>query len=330
MDHPLHVIPLVDIQAARARTAGIALRTPLVRFNVDESPCEIYLKLENLQPIGSFKLRGAANALMRASPEAIKNGVYTASAGNMAQGLAWNAQRLGIRCDVVVPDHAPQTKLDAIERLGARIIKVPFDRWWTVLIEHRYPGLSGYFVHPVCNRDVIAGNGVIGLEVLEDLPSVNAIVVPFGGGGLSAGIGSAVKACGPDIKVFGAEVETAAPLAASIAVGRPVSIEYQASFVDGIGGKSLLDDMWPVIRAVLAGSLVVNLEQVAECIRLLIQRNRVVAEGAGAASAAAALQGGAGTGKVVCIVSGGNINASTLGRILLHACTVRTVKEIAK
>jgi threonine dehydratase len=313
---PSH-IPLSEIEAARARTAGVALRTPLIRLNIEDTPCEIYLKLENLQAIGSFKLRGAANALMVAAPEVLKGGVYTASAGNMAQGVAWNARRLGIGCDVVVPDHAPQAKLDAIERLGAHITKVPFDRWWAVLVEHRFAELSGHFIHPVSNRDVIAGNGVIGLEVLEDLPEVDAIVVPYGGGGLSAGIGSAVKASRPNVNVFGVEVATAAPLAASMAAGRPVSIDYRASFVDGIGGKSLLAEMWPLVSAVLAGSLVVSLEQVADAIRFLVQRNRVVAEGAGAASVAAAMLGMAGKGKVVCIVSGGNINASTLGRILL-------------
>jgi threonine dehydratase len=317
MASPLSPVPLEEIEAARERTAGVALRSPLVRLNVDDAPCEIYLKLENLQAIGSFKLRGAANALMVAAPEILKDGVYTASAGNMAQGIAWNARRLGIGCNVVVPDHAPQAKLDAIERLGARITKVPFDRWWTVLVEHRFAELSGYFIHPVSNRDVIAGNGVIGLEILEDLPEVDAIVVPYGGGGLSAGIGSAVKARGANIKVFGVEVATATPLTASLAADRPVSIDYQASFVDGIGGKSLLAEMWPVVSAMLAGSLVVSLEQVAESIRLLVQRNRVVAEGAGAASVAAALSGAAGKGKIVCIVSGGNINSSILARILL-------------
>lgn len=310
-------IPLGEIEAARARTAGIALRTPLIRLNHDEAPCEIYLKPENLQPIGSFKLRGAANAMTVAAPEALKAGVYTASAGNMAQGVAWNARRLGIGCDVVVPSHAPQAKLEAIERLGARVTKVSFDRWWTVLVEHGFAELSGYFIHPVSNREVIAGNGVIGLEILEDLPDVDAIVVPYGGGGLSAGIGSAVRARRPDVKVLGVEVETAAPLAASLAAGRPMSVGYRATFVDGIGGKSLLTEMWPLVSSVLSGSRVVSVGQVAEAVRLLVQRNRLVAEGAGAASVAAAMQGLAGKGKVVCVVSGGNINASTLGRILL-------------
>jgi threonine dehydratase len=215
-----------------------------------------------------------------------------------------------------VPDHAPQSKLDAIERLGARVIKVPFDRWWDILVQHRFPELSGHFIHPVSDARVIAGNGVIALEILEDLPDVDAIVVPYGGGGLSSGIASAVKALRPQARVFGCEVETAAPLAASFAAGRPMSIEYRPSFVDGIGGKTLLAEMWPLVSTLLAGALTVSLDEVANAIRVLAKRNHVIAEGAGAAPVAAALRGVAGASKVVCVVSGGNINMSTLTQIL--------------
>jgi threonine dehydratase len=310
-------IPLHDIEAARARTAHAVQRTPLVRLNVENAASEIYLKLENLQPIGCFKIRGASNAVLLAPEDERRSGVYTASAGNMAQGVAWCARQLGLRCDVVVPDHAPQAKLDAIERLGARIVKVPFDRWWEILVQHRFAELSGHFIHPVSDARVIAGNAVIGLEILEDLPDVDAIVVPYGGGGLSSGIASAVKALRPQTRVFGCEVETAAPLAASFAAGRPMSIEYQPSFVDGIGGKSLLAEIWPLVSTLLAGALTVSLDEVAEAIRLLAKRNHVIAEGAGAASVAAALRGIAGARKVVCVVSGGNINMSTLTKILM-------------
>ncbi len=309
-------IPIEEIRAARQRIAGAAVRTPLLRLHVEDAPGEIWLKLENLQPIGSFKLRGAANALACANPEDLAAGVYTASAGNMAQGVAFVAQRRGFDCAVVVPDHAPATKLAAIERLGGRVVKVPFAEWWEVIVTHRFEGLEGHFIHPVCDPAVIAGNGTIGLEILEDLPEVDTVVVPYGGGGLSCGIACAIRASKPDTRVFAAEVATAAPLAASLAAGVPTNIDYKASFVDGIGGKSVLAEMWPLVRKVIAGSLVVTLDQVAAAIRLLVERSRVVAEGAGAASVAAALNGSVGAGKVVCVVSGGNLDTSVLQSIL--------------
>jgi threonine dehydratase len=251
-----------------------------------------------------------------APPEALSRGVYTASAGNMAQGVAWNARRLGIPCTVVVPDHAPRAKLDAVERLGGRVVKVPLDRWWQVLADHEYPGIEGLFIHPVADRAVIAGNGTIGLEILEDLPDVDAVLVPWGGGGLSCGIASAVRALSPSAKVFACEVETAAPLAASLAAGHPVAVDYVPSFVDGIGARGLLPEMWPLAQGLLAGSLVVSLEQTAAALRLIVERARVVAEGAGAVPVAAALAGGGGARRIVCVVSGGNIDADRLASIL--------------
>jgi threonine dehydratase len=294
----------------------VAVRTPLVRLNAGEGPADIYLKLENLQPIGSFKLRGAGNAMLAANPARLADGVYTASAGNMAQGVAWVAHYLGIPCSVIVPDSAPATKLEAIERLGGTVVKVPYDRWWRVIMEHEYPGIRGLFVHPVADPAVIAGNGTIGLEILEDLPDVAAIVVPFGGGGLSSGIASAAKARRPEVRVFAAEVETAAPLTASLAAGRAVAIERTPSFVDGIGGKSILEEMWPLVSRLLDGALVVTLRQIVDAIRLMVERTRVVAEGAGGAAVAAALAGKAGGGKVVCVVSGGNIDTDKLMAVL--------------
>lgn len=307
---------LADVEEARRRLTGTVLRTPLVRLPDVADGTELYLKLENLQPIGSFKLRGAGNAMAMASPSELQRGVYTASAGNMAQGVAWNARRLGIPCTCVVPDHAPDAKLEAIARLGGEVLAVPFEEWWKVIVESDYPGLDGVFVHPVSDPAVMAGNGTIGLEILEDLPEVQSVVVPYGGGGLSCGIASALRERGSEAKVYAAEVDTAAPLGAALAADRPVEIDYTPSFVDGIGSSSVLGDMWPLARRLIDESIVVTLAEVEEAIRLLSGRARVVAEGAGAASVAAALGGRAGPGPVVCVVSGGNIDPSKLSAIL--------------
>jgi threonine dehydratase len=312
----LEPVPLEDVRAARERLKGAVLRTPLVRLSVDDAPAEIHLKLECLQPIGSFKLRGAGNALLAADPGRLREGVYTASAGNMAQGVAWWARRLGVPCTAIVPEHAPETKLRAIERLGGRVVKVSFERWWQVLVERSYPGMQGVFVHPVSDGAVMAGNATIGLELLEDLPDVDAVLVPFGGGGLSCGIASALRAMAPGVRVFACEVESAAPLSASLRAGAPLGIQAVPSFVDGIGGRSVLEEMWPLARVLLDASLVVTLDAVASAIRLLAERNRVVAEGAGATPVAAALAGLGGSGRVACIVSGGNIDAAKLAAIL--------------
>jgi threonine dehydratase len=308
-------IPLEEIQEARRRIAGAAVRTPLVRVALDTGR-EVHLKLETLQPIGSFKVRGSGNAMAKASRQSLSSGVYTASAGNMAQGVAWNARRLGIPCTVIVPDHAPAAKLSAVERLGARIVRLPFARWWQVLLDHGYPGMEGLFIHPVSDPDVIAGNGTIGLEILEDLPDAETIYVPYGGGGLSTGIACAVRSLRPSARVFACEVETAAPLAAALAEDSPVTIPYRASFVDGIGASGLLPEMWPLARAVLAGSVVSTLAEIARAVAWLATRARVVAEGAGAASVAAAEKHGATGGPIVCVVSGGNIDAEKLATIL--------------
>jgi threonine dehydratase len=312
---PLEVT-IDDVRAAARRIGDAVLRTPLVRLGVEGPGAEIWLKLENLQPIGSFKLRGASNAMLAAPRAALERGVWTASAGNMAQGVAWQARRMGVPCTVVAPDHAPAVKLEGVERLGARVVRIPFDAWFQILATHSYPGLEGFFVHPVSDAAVIAGNGTIGLEIMDQLPQVDAIVVPYGGGGLSSGIATAVRSVAPGVQVYASEVETAAPLAASLAAGKPVRVPYQASFVDGIGSPFVLDEMWPLVRQLLAGSLVCSLEEVAAAVRLLVERNRVVAEGAGASSVAAALAGRAGTGRVVCVVSGGNLDPKKLAVIL--------------
>jgi len=315
---PVSPVSIDDIRAARERIAGAALRTPLVRWNGESPPgVEIFLKLECLQPIGAFKIRGAVNALAAADPDRIAGGVYTASAGNMAQGVAWAARRLGVPATAIVPESAPAAKTRAIERLGATVEKRPFDAWWRVLAEHGSPERRDFFVHPVSDPAVISGNGTIGLEIVEDLPDVDAVLVPYGGGGLSSGIACALRALRPRARVFAAEVETAAPLAPSLAAGEPTAPSYAASFVDGIGSKGLLPEMWPIVRELLAGSITVSLAETAAAIRLLVERHRVVAEGAGGAAVAAALTGKAGPGKVVAVVSGGNIDPEKLATILV-------------
>ena len=238
------------------------------------------------------------------------------STGNMAQGVAWHARRLRIPCTVIVPDHAPETKLAAITRLGGKFIKVPFDEWWRVIVTRQYADLEGLFVHPVSDAAVIAGNGTIGLEILEDLPDVDTILVPYGGGGLSCGIAVAIRALKPEVKVYGCEVETAAVLAAALAAGGPVTIDYTPSFVDGIGSRGVLEEMWPLAQSLLDGSIVMSVSDVAEAVRTLAERNRVIAEGAGATPVAAALSDRMkGSGKIACVVSGGNIDFGKLVKI---------------
>ncbi len=312
---PIEPLTLEEVREARDRIAESVVRTPLIRLQVD-APAEIHLKLETLQPIGSFKLRGALNAMRLLPPGALAEGVYTASAGNMAQGVAWGARELGIACTVIMPESAPRTKLDAVRRLGATIVSLPYDEWWRTLAEHGRAGIRGAFIHPVADRGVMAGNGTIGLEILEDLPDASAVLVPFGGGGLVAGIGTAVRALSPATKMFGCEVTTAAPLSASLDAGEPMSVSRTASFVDGIGSGSVLPEMWPSLQRVLSGALVASLDEVRNAVRLLVERARVVAEGAGATPVAAALSGRAGTGKLVCVVSGGNIDSRTLIELL--------------
>ena len=302
------MIPLEEIRRARERLGDSVLRTPLVRF--DE---HVWLKLENLQPIGSFKLRGALSAVRAASPSELAGGVVTASAGNMAQGVAWAAREAGVRATIIAPDAAPRAKLDAVERLGGEILSVPHEVWWQTMVDRRYDGVEGLFVHPVEDDAVMAGNGTIGLELCEDLAEFDEVIIPWGGGGLTTGIASAVKALRPGVRVVTAEPEPAAPLAASLRAGEPTEIEFTASFVDGAGGRALLPTMWEHARELVDEAVAVPLDDVRDAVRLLAGRARVVAEGAGALALAAA-QGR--EGQVVCIVSGGNIDAGVLAEIL--------------
>jgi threonine dehydratase len=310
------VIELAAIEAARERISGAAIRTPLVRLPLEDAPAEIYLKLENLQPISSFKIRGATNAVLLAPASARAKGLVTASAGNMAQGVAWAARTLGVPATIAVPEHAPEAKLAAIARLGGKVLKLPYDDWWNVIVTSHVDGAEGLFVHPVQDPGVMAGNGTIGLEILEDLPGPDTVVIPYGGGGLTAGIASAIKALRPETKIFTAEPETGAALAAALAAGHPVDVDYQASFVDGAGSRRVLDSMWPLVRPLVDGAVAVGISEAAAAVRLLAERARVIAEGAGALALAAALSGRAGSGRIVCVVSGGNINLGKLAEIL--------------
>jgi threonine dehydratase len=308
---------LADIRAAVERLRGHAVRTPLLQFDSDP---QVWLKLENLQPIGSFKLRGALNRMRSLGASDLADGVFTASAGNMAQGVAYAARLLGVPASVVVPDGAPATKLEAIERLGASILKVPYEEWWDTMRTRKREGMRGVFVHPFADVDVMAGNGTIALEVLEDLPDVDTILVPWGGGGLACGIAAAVRALNPSVRVYACEVEGAAPLTASLAAGAPVAIENRKSFIDGIGGRGVFPEMWPLAQSLVSGAFTTSVADVATAVRLLAQRARVVAEGAGATPVAIARAGLAGVSprprRVACIVSGGNIDASVLAGIL--------------
>jgi threonine dehydratase len=310
------VIALAEIEAARERIADIAVRTPLIRLHHEDAPAEIYLKLETLQPIGAFKIRGALNAIRTAAPEDRARGLVTASAGNMAQGVAWAARELGLPARIVVPDHAPQAKVRAIERLGGEVIKVPYDDWWRAIVESRFEGIEGLFVHPVQDEPVMAGNGTIGLEILEDVRDPDAVVVPFGGGGLITGVGSAIRALSPRTKIYAAEPATGAALSGALKTGGPETVEYQPSFVDGAGSRRVLDTMWPRVSELVDDSFAVSIDEAAAALRTIAERVHVIAEGAGALATAAALAGHAGAGKVICIVSGGNIDPDTVADIL--------------
>jgi threonine dehydratase len=311
-------ITLAQVEQARRNIHPVALRTPLVRCNAQAS-ADVFLKLENLQPIGSFKIRGAANVMALTPREQLARGVLTASAGNMAQGVAFCAQRMGIPATIVAPETAPTTKIRAVERMGGRVIQVPFAEWWRTFETRSYPGVDATFIHAFDDPHVMAGNGTIALELLEDLADLDAVVIPWGGGGLSCGIAAVLRARVPKVKVYAAEIETAAPLAPSLAAGEPRNGEYQPSFVDGIGGKMVFPNMFARARRLLDGSLVVTLKEAAHAMKLVAERNRIIAEGAAACAVAAALSGRAGSGKVVAIVSGGNIDLDKFAQIVSAA-----------
>jgi threonine dehydratase len=317
---PTRRIPLAAVRDAASAIYAAAVRTPLVRAELPASPGvatpDLYLKLEVLQPIGSFKIRGAYNVIRQLPADVLSQGVWTVSAGNAAQGVALAARKAGARCSVMVIDTAPQTKINAIERLGADIVRATYDECWRTVETHRSDRMTGYFVHPFDDDRFIAGNGTAALEILADLPDVDAIVAPIGGGGLLAGIAAAARELKPSTKIYAAEPETAAPLSVSLAAGRPLYFEnWTASFVDGAGGKSVIETMWPLLSQV-DGSVVVSLEAVARAMKLTAERCHVIAEGAAGCAIAAALSGRCGSGKVVAVVSGGNIDLSKFASVV--------------
>jgi threonine dehydratase len=307
---------LDEVRAAQQRTRGNAIRTPLVRFAWEDAPAEIFLKLELLQPIGSFKLRGANNAMEAASKRELADGVWTASAGNMAQGVAWSARKLGVPCTVVVPDTAPETKIRAVKRLGGKVITVTIEEWLHVFRTRHRDGMTGIFVHPYSDPYVMAGNGVIAIELFEDQPEIDTILVPWGGGGLCCGIAAAAKALKPSVRVIAVEISTGAPLKPSLAAGQPLEADFTPNFVDGIGNAFINEEMFKLAQQLVDDVIVVTPDETAEALRRMIERNHVVAEGAGAVAAAAALTGKAGSGKIACIVSGGNIDFPRIATIV--------------
>jgi len=317
MIDPVRPIELQDIEAARERIADTVLRTPLVRLDLGSDAPEVWLKLENLQPTNAYKIRGATNAVARLSDEERAKGVWTISAGNAGQGVAYAARQFGISSSVVAIETAPQTKLDRMRTLGAKIVPVSYEQAWVAAEAHAFEGLDGTFVHPFDNYDFIAGHATMGLEILEDLPNVRTVIAAIGGGGLITGVGSAIKATAPHVKVLGAEPETAAPYALSLREGSPQRFtDWEASFVDGAGGKSVTERMWERMRPVTDGTITVTLGQTREAMRLIAEKSRTIAEGAGALSLAAALTGGAGEGPIVCVVSGGNIDLGKFAELV--------------
>jgi threonine dehydratase len=305
---PVRPVSLDDIRAARERIAGVITRTPLVRLLHDVAGApEIWLKLENLQPINAFKLRGAANAVALLGAEERRRGVWTISAGNAGQGVAYAARAAGVPCTVVVIETAPDTKLERMRALGAKLVKAPFDACWNAMEDRAFPGVEGTFVHPFDDHDFIAGNATVALEILEDLPSVKTVISAIGGGGLISGIGSTMRNLAPQVRVLGAEPETAAPGAVSFAAGSPqVFEEWRASFVDGAGGKSIFPRMWERMKDTVDGSVVVTLDEVKAAMKVIASKARVIAEGAGALGVAAAFKQS--DGPVVAVISGGNID----------------------
>jgi threonine dehydratase len=317
MPEAVRRIALGDIEEARERIAGTVLRTPLVKLDAGTGAPEIYLKLENLQPTNAYKIRGGANAVARLSNEQRARGVWTISAGNAGQGVAYAARAFGVPCTVVAIETAPQTKLERMRALGAEIVPVTYETAWRAAEAHEFEGMDGTFVHPFDNHDFIAGHGTMGLEIVEELPEVRTVIAAIGGGGLITGVGSAVKALKPDVKVIGAEPETAAPYAYSLEQGGPRRFpDWQASFVDGAGGKSVTERMWQRMQPVVDGTITVTLDETRAAMRLIAEKARAVAEGAGALALAAALTGKAGEGPIVCIVSGGNIDLDKFAELV--------------
>ena len=314
---PVRPVTIDEIRAARERIRNVAIRTPLLRLRHDAAVPEIWLKLETLQPINAFKIRGAANAVAMLSPEERAKGVWTISAGNAGQGVAFAAREAGLPCTVVVIETAPDTKVERMRNLGARLVKAPFDACWKAMEQRQFPGVEGTFVHPFDDHNFVAGNATIGLEILEDLPNVKTVITAIGGGGLISGVASSIRQLAPKVRILGAEPETAAPGAASFAAGSPQVFEkWEASFVDGAGGKSIFPRMWERMNGIVDGSIVVSLDKVKRAMKVVAEKMRVIVEGAGALPVAAALSGKVTEGPIVAVVSGGNIDLKKFAEIV--------------
>lgn len=313
---PVNAPSLQEIQAASARLAPRIFPLPLLRLDADSISNEVYLKLENLQPGGSFKIRPMGNAVLSLGDDALRHGVYTASSGNSGLALASIARQIGVSATVYVPESAPKAKLQPIQDRGARIVSLSEDAWWRIIRSCGHPEDPGFYVDAVRNRAALAGNGTIGMEIAGQLPDVETVVVPFGGGGVACGIAAALAALKPDVRVIAAECDTAAPATAAFRAGRPVDVDVEPSFISGAGAPRVLDEMWPLISRLISDTVVVSLDEVEQAIRRLSRQHRIVVEGAGAISVAAAMRTGGSMGKTVCVVTGGNIDFATFAWIV--------------
>lgn len=316
MPRILHLPQAAAVRQARTDIDDLILRIPPVPAAGHDPGTQLFLQLENLQPVGSYKLRGAGYAMQRLAPETLRGGVVTVSAGNLGQGIAWIARRLGIACRVLVPAHAPAAKVAALGRLGAEVKRIPQEAWWSAMLSGELPGERGHFLHGVFDADVMIGHGTIGVDLLDNIADLDAVIVPFGGGAMLCGIAAVLKAHNPDIRLYACEVETGAPLRAALQHGGPVEVPYTPSFVDGIGSRSVFPEMWPLLQSVVTDSIVVTLDEVRAAIRRLAIEHHVIAEGAGAAALAAAMTGRAGAGRIACVISGGHIDPLVLAEIL--------------
>ncbi len=314
--HPIVAPTIESVLEAQMRIRPHVVRTPLIPLAGERDGAEIYLKPENLQPFGSFKVRAAMNAILSAEEDALAQGVVTASAGNFGQGLAAAARALGVPSKTFVPETAAAIKVQALEALGSTVRLIPYEAWWRILTSHEAPEEGGFFVHPCAEQKVVEGNATIGLEIMEDLPSVDAVLAPVGGGGLITGIGSAIQNMKPDVKIVACESEVSQPVAAALKEGRPVAVPRKPTFVDGMGGPMVLERIWPLLRGVVSQTALSSIEEIVAAIRFLAVEHHLIAEGAGAAPLAAALSGQGGTGKIVCIISGGNLDIPHLQTIL--------------
>ena len=303
-----------EIPAAIERLRGVAIATPLVRLDVDDAPAEIYLKLECLQPSGSFKIRTAGNQVLALTGAQRAQGIYTASGGNLGIATAFLAREHGLQATVLVPDDLPAAKLAMLEALGAEVLRLAFADWWQVVLQRGLPGRAETYID-ADGPGALAGAATLGLEIHEQLPDADAVLAAWGGGALACGLASVIKAARPRAKMIACELETAQPLTAALAAGAPVEVPYSGSFVSGMGSTEVLPSVWPLARELIDTTAVVSLKAVCDAIRIVLDTNGVVAEGAGAVPVAAALAGQGGKGKLVCVVSGGNLGDQALASI---------------